>query len=150
MLSPELRAFIGTTRTGNYVPTNDTPPDGSFTYQSGISVQASHASSELNTLLNCIASKVPAGVGQISSISDSHIVSGSKTWQDCWEGECSHTSGSCHYGNGNGVIGKSYAVDFGDENNAQDLMGAASVCGAGYINNEGNHIHVSAAACLNN
>ncbi len=136
---------------GTYMPSSDVPPDSAFSYQPGISAQSSHTSPELQMLLNCMLSQIPGNVGEISSISDSNIVSGNKTWQQCWDGQCEHTDGSCHYGNGYGVVGQSYAVDFGDETNSSDLVGAAYACGAGYAGiHNGNHVHVSAAACKGN
>ena len=136
---------------GIYYPTSNVAPDNQFTYNSGIAGQRAHASSELNALLNCMAGKLRANVGIISSISDSAILSGKKTFAQCWGGGCAHTAGSCHYGNGTGVIGKSYAVDFGDENNVSDIKGAAYACGAGFAGvHNGNHVHVSAAACRGN
>lgn len=125
----------------------DPKADNKFSYQDGISAQAGHAAPALNSLLTCMSARVPANVGVISSISDSRIASGAKTFAQCNQGGCAHTQGSCHYG-GNQCIGKSYAVDFGDENNATILMKAANACGANYVKNEGDHIHVSVgAAC---
>lgn len=121
--------------------------DGSFTYQSGIEAQKQHMSPKLAALLSCMATKVPAGVGQISSISDSKIVSGAKIFAQCAQGQCAHAAGSCHYG-GKTCVGSSYGVDFGDEQNISRLSAAARACGANYVGNEGNHLHVSVgAAC---
>jgi len=154
LLTPDRIQSIGTVLPGGtYSPSHDTPNDTSFTYQSGIEAQRGDTSSELQMLHNCILSQVPGDVGVISSISDSNIVNGTKTWQECWDGDeqCWHTKNSCHYGNGYGMIGKSYAVDFGDENNSSDLIGAAYACGAGYAGiHNGNHVHVSAEACRGN
>lgn len=136
----------------NTTPTSPSTPvdpkaDNSFDYQSGISAQAGHAAPALKSLLSCMAARVPANVGQISSISDSRIASGAKTFAQCNQGGCAHTQGSCHYG-GNKCTGTSYAADFGDENNATVLMQAARACGANYVKNEGDHVHVSiGAAC---
>ena len=86
----------------------------------------------------------------LASISD-RIVDGTKTFQQCWDSGCAHVAHSCHYGNGYGVVGKSYAVDFGDEYHSKDLIGAAYACGAGFAGvHNGNHVHVSAAACAGN
>ncbi len=133
---------------GIYYPTAGGVPDGQLSYQPGISAQRAHASAELNTLLNCMASKLPSNVGVVSSISDSRIVNGTKTFAQCWGGGCAHTAGSCHYGNGFGVVGRSYAADFGDENNADDIKGAAYACGAkaAAVHN-GNHVHVTSRGC---
>jgi Type IV secretion system pilin len=140
---------IGTVSPGGiYYPTSNVSADNSLSYQSGIAAQRPHASAALESLLRCMGGRLPGNVGQISSISDSRIVNGSKTFAQCWEGGCAHTAGSCHYGNGYGVIGKSYAADFGDENNASDIIGAAYTCGAkaAAVHN-GNHVHVTAQGC---
>lgn len=123
---------------------SDPTADGHFDYQSGISAQAGTASNALNLLLGCMAGKVPGNVGQISSISDSLIVSGSKTFAECATGGCQHAAHSCHYG-GQFCIGKSYAVDFGDEWNYTVLSSAAKSCtnNQAYVGYEGNHVHVS-------
>lgn len=126
--------------TGGNVPGGAVP--GSFTYDPGIKAQVGQASGGLTTLLSCMAGKLPAGVGRISSISDSAIISGSKTFAQCEASGCSHMAGSCHYG-GSKCTGRSFAVDFGDEQNASALRAAASSCGANYIGYEGTHLHVS-------
>lgn len=119
--------------------------DGHFTYQAGIQAQKSAASPKLNALLTCMASRVPRGVGQISSISDNQIQTGKKSFQQCAASGCAHAAHSCHYG-GKTCIGSSYAVDFGDEQNTATLTAAARACGATYVGNEGNHLHVSVGA----
>lgn len=123
----------------------DPKADGKFSYQGGISAQAGHAAPVLNSLLSCMAARVPANVGQISSISDSRIANGDKTFAQCNQGGCAHSAGSCHYG-GNQCTGKSYAVDFGDEVNKVVLMKAARACGANFVKDEGDHVHVSVGA----
>ena len=55
---------------------------------------------------------------------------------------CSHTVNSCHYGGTSGSDG-ALAVDFGNEKNADKIMAAAQQCGAKYVANEGDHIHIS-------
>lgn len=115
---------------------------GRFTYDSGIEAQTVTASSELQSLLSCMVARVPAGVGRISSISDSQITSGQNTFVQCAAGRCQHAANSCHYG-GRSCVGSSYAVDFGDQQNTQVLSAAATACGANYVGNEGNHLHVS-------
>jgi hypothetical protein len=126
-------------------------------YDSGVENQKTDASSDLINLLNCMRPKLNAGVGRISSISDSNYIG---RVNECYTGRgtntcktkspsCVHTCSSCHYGSGLNT-NKSYAVDFGDEQNATALKKAAQECGAGYILNEGNHLHVSAAVCPGN
>lgn len=129
---------------GSYTPTTDPDPnaDGEFTYQSGIRDQAAHGSPRLRQLMSCMAARVPANVGEVSSISDSQIVSGQKTFAQCRAGGCAHSANSCHYG-GRCNVQTSYAVDFGDQQNANVLRAAAAACGADYIGFEGSHLHVS-------
>lgn len=115
---------------------------GSFTYDPGIKAQVSSASGPLTSMLNCMAGKLPKGVGRISSISDSAIQSGSKTFAQCAASGCAHGADSCHYG-GRNCVGRSYAVDFGDEQNATVLKNTAFACGADRAGFEGDHLHVS-------
>lgn len=115
---------------------------GRFSFDSGIEAQVPTESAPLQALLSCMVAKVPAGVGRISSISDSLITSGQKTFAACAAGGCQHLANSCHYG-GRSCIGSSYAVDFGDEQNTSVLSNAARACGANYVGPEGNHLHVS-------
>ena len=118
--------------------------DGGFSYNSGISAQRAHASGALSSMMNCMAQLVPGNVGRVSSISDSRIVNGSQTFQSCVKGGCAHTTNSRHYG-GATCTGKSYAVDFGDEEHEEELCTAAYQCGKVYscsIHN-GNHVHLS-------
>ena len=126
---------------------------GKFTFDPGIDAQVITESGALNSLLSCMVAKVPAGVGRISSISDSVIANGSKTFAQCAAGGtaagCAHEVKSCHYG-GRSCIGSSYAVDFGDQQNKQALSAAAMACNSGaFINDEGGHIHISVGMLSN-
>ena len=111
-------------------------------YTAESQAQTGDVSSALGNLLVCMEQKMPAGVGLVTSISDSQITSGEHTWEQCAAGQCQHAANSCHYG-GRSCVGKSYAVDFGDEENAGSIITAAQSCGATSVINEGNHIHVS-------
>lgn len=120
----------------------------SATYDPGIEKQLPTASPALASLIGCIKSRVPSSVGRISSISDNVIMSGKADFKQCAEqghALCSHTVNSCHYGGTGKCNGKSYAVDFGDEQNAGLLIDAARACGATALN-EGDHVHVSVGA----
>ena len=126
-----------------------TPPpsstaDGGFTYNSGISAQRPHAAPSLSAMMNCMAQRVPGDVGRVSSISDSRIVNGSETFESCVGGGCAHTTNSRHYG-GASCTGKSYAVDFGDEENVDVLCAAANACGVvdSCAVHNSNHVHLS-------
>lgn len=141
ILHPGTSANTGTTATGQS-GTGGTVPDGVFDYDDGIKPQMASASGPLNSLLTCMAGRLPKGVGKISSISDSDIQSGKKTFAQCAASGCQHTKHSCHYG-GNSCVGSSYAVDFGDEQNATVLKNTALACGATWTGFEGNHIHIS-------
>jgi len=115
--------------------------DGSFTYQANIEAQKQDLSEPMAAVLRCMVTKVPRGVGNISSISDNQITTGTKTFAQCAGGGCAHSANSCHYG-GRTCVGKSFAVDFGDEQNKTALSAAARSCGAKVLD-EGNHVHVS-------
>ena len=136
-------------------PTTISPPGlgvvppgggGAFTYDPGIQAQVGDESSALSTLLTCMAGKVSPGIGRISSISDSLITSGQKTFAQCAaQHVCAHSANSCHYGGTGATNGKSYAVDFGDDQNMTALTSAATACGANTLN-EGTHLHASVGA----
>lgn len=123
----------------------DPGADGVFDFQPGISAQMGHASPALAALLSCMAARVPANVGEISSISDSLIVNGSQTFHTCAAtGMCAHARNSYHYG-GAVCTGQSYAVDFGDEHNVSILCTAARGCNTSVRDcsvHNGNHVHI--------
>ncbi|MDQ1283824.1 MAG: hypothetical protein QG620_172 [Patescibacteria group bacterium] len=113
-------------------------PDG-YTYDPGIEQQKSDASNELNQMLSCMQDKLPTEAKRISSISDSAGMARCTTnWQ---RPPCAHAKTSCHYG-GTTCAGKSYAVDFANEQYSSQISAAAGQCN-GRVNPEGNHIHVS-------
>lgn len=126
-----------------------------WTFDPGISNQVSDASTELMGLLDCMRSNLPAGIGRISSISDSKYVGNldpCDSYVTCPTEQCVHSCASCHYGGGTGV-GKSYAVDLGDEENKTAIYSAINSC-ITYIGNindhvvdEGDHIHISVKEC---
>jgi|GEM_PF-1052793 len=138
----EVTGGTETTGTGAF-------PDGEFTYDDGIRAQVRHASGPLSTLLTCMANRLPANVGKISGISDSSIVNGTATFAQCaangTAAGCHHSARSCHFG-GRTCVGSSYAVDFGDQQNRRAIEAAANQCGADYVDDEGDHIHVSVGA----
>ena len=123
-----------------------------WSFDSGISSQLGQTDPALRTLLGCMRKQLPRNVGRISSISDSDVVYPA-TMDRCITNyskpECDHTKNSCHYGCGTNT-NWSCAVDFGDEENATAIKEAANYCGAGFVLDEGNHIHVSTASCPNN
>ena len=122
--------------------------DGQVRFQTAsIQNQFQHASAPLASLLNCMARTMPAGVGQISSISDSSIVNRTKSWATCRAGGCQHSANSRHYG-GRGQCGdRSYAADIGDEPNVRIICAAANACGlpsGGECSiHNGDHVHLS-------
>jgi len=135
---------VSGTGTGSGIVTGSST--GKFTFDPGIDAQVATASGPLAELISCMANDVSAGVGRISSISDSVIISGAHDFKYCAnQGGCSHTVNSCHYGGSGKCNGSSYAVDFGDEQNTAALTAAAQKCG-GVVLNEGNHLHVSVGA----
>jgi hypothetical protein len=131
----------------------DSEVGASWSFDSGIEKQTGDASDSLNGLLSCMKQKLPAGVGRISSISDSNYIG---TPSSCYSSgsicknlnpPCVHSCTSCHYGR-NKSDNKSYAVDFGDEENKTAIITAVTECG-GKTLDEGNHVHVSTSDCLN-
>ncbi len=131
-----------TAPTAPTTPAPATPVDNNFDYDPGIQAQWSDASPALQDLLNCMSSQVSGNIGRISSISDSRIAQGTCSFTS-WTPSCSHAQNSCHYG-GQNCSGKSYAVDFGDEQNYQTLKTTALNCQPGaYVLLEGNHTHIS-------
>jgi len=121
------------------------PPDGLFDYSGGIAEQRAHASPTLDRLLTCMVTKLPGNMGHITSISDSRIMSGVKTFEQCaaqGQPECAHVVNSCHYG-GRTCVGESYAVDFGYIDQAPVIIAVARSCGAVASIHNGNHVHAS-------
>lgn len=132
------------------------PPSDTWLWQATIKDQLFDASLELTNLISCIRKNVPGDVGIISSIGDSKHVGKLAECNKagcCKDGKecavCAHECMSCHYGGGTST-NKSYAVDFGDETNAAVLIAAGYKCGAKYIENEGDHVHMSVAPCPKN
>lgn len=120
-------------------------------FDTGIKNQIPDASPELVTLLNCMRSNLPANVGRISSISDNNYIGNLSACNKvpCPAG-CAHSCTSCHYGGGTN-IGKSYAVDIGDEENKTAIVNAINKCDTGaFVLDEGNHLHISVQACPKN
>jgi hypothetical protein len=140
----------GACGTGPAIIYNGTFNTTGWSFDPGIINQAGDASQNLGQLLNCMRSRLPAGVGTISSISDSNYIG---KLAQCNKADCGsvipcvHSCSSCHYGGGDSS-NKSYAVDFGDEKNKNAIQIAAYACDPNaYVLDEGNHIHVSASAC---
>jgi hypothetical protein len=123
--------------------------------QLGIASQCGDVSPTLSGLLACLAGKLPTAT--LSSISDS---AGYATCKYTWNRPpCAHGSvsagcipggacHSCHYG-GKTCTDGSYAADISTSNlSGSAITAAAAACGAHYIKNEGNHIHISVgSAC---
>jgi len=135
--------------------------------------QIADATTALTNFLNCFYEKAPENIGKISSITDIDI------YKDRGQGlcdplickgetcsidnlcggskkACDHGCNSCHYG-GTCDSTKSYAVDFGDEENACQIADIAYQCGGvnkiygpqscgGKVEVDGhhsNHVHIS-------
>lgn len=125
---------------------------GKFTFQSGVAAEQGAESGALSSLLSCMATKVPAGVGNISALTDKYSGTNATLIAHCaavghkGDSQCAHAANSCHYG-GRSCVGSAYAVDFGDEQNADALRSAARSCDPGARwNYEGNHVHISVGA----
>lgn len=143
---------------GPYAPIVPPGPPGAcygLATQPGIDAQCKDVSATLSGLLACLAKNLPSLI--INSISDSAGYAFCKyTWN---KPPCAHGSvktgcipggicTSCHYG-GKTCTDGSYAVDISTRNlSASQISSAAASCGAHYVLNEGNHVHVSVgAAC---
>jgi hypothetical protein len=140
-------------------PTGPPPAPGTGTGCGGYSTngissgQCNDAAQPLSDILNCMYGKYPNT--QITSISDD---AGFDTCKNNWnDPACAHAQNSCHYGGGasqtSSECQKSLAADFSIRNGSgqidlskqQAVSSAASSCG-GRVNNENNHVHVSAQA----
>ena len=120
---------------------------GGGKFDPNIFLQSGDASPELAQLLNCMRTKLTSGVGRISSISDSKFIGNLGVCNTTKCKGCAHKCYSCHYGGGVST-NKSYAVDFGDEENMTALIAAAKACSPdAYTLDEDNHLHVSVSKC---
>lgn len=125
-------------------------------FQTGIQKQIPDMSEELAMFLNCMRDKLPDGIGEISSISDSNYIgklhlcntySCPISQPPLVAKPCVHSCSSCHYGGGLNT-NKSYAVDFGDEGNYEKYKKAALECDSGaYVLLEDTHVHASVSKC---
>lgn len=117
-------------------------------------------SAELQTFLNCIASRtgqsLPAEGGSNSFYGSLYTYDHSYPLCNYTRGQrtcssCSHAVRSCHYGGASGSDG-ALAADFGNQANVDSFRSAAIACGttASHILNEGNHIHISVSSCSGN
>lgn len=118
---------------------------GGLSTQSGIDKQCGDASSELNTLLNCIQGELGSKV-TVSSVSDGNggltCYEDHPTWSQCRANVqsscCYHSKGSLHYASGG-----SKAADFvGNGASNSEISSAIQTC-RGSALNEGNHVHGS-------
>jgi len=132
-----------------------------WTFNPGIIDQIGDASASLTNMLTCMCGKLRdqnLGKSLITSISDSKYVGNLKVCNSpsTYPGQCpasggvccAHGQGACHYG-GTRNDNKSYAVDIGMANSGA-VKAAASACGAGYVLDEGNHIHSQTGDCTPN
>jgi len=116
-------------------------PSGDWRFQGNLSdtknKQIADATPALTNFLNCFYQKAPSDIGYISAITDKDIYNGtcdpkicktSSCTDECGEDKaCDHGCRSCHYG-GTCPSTKSYAVDFGDEENVCVIATAAKQC----------------------
>jgi len=121
-----------------------------YDFQADIANQIGTASEPLQELLSCMGTALPAGVGQISSISHKTIASGDNSFETCTTtGTCEHSAGSCHFGGSTAsqCFGSSYAVDFGDGENKDSIVSAATSCADSSPQDlfifHASHVHVS-------
>ena len=128
--------------------------DGTVRFQTvEVRNQFSAASVPLANMLNCMARTMPAGVGQISAITEKAIANGARTMAYCrasGKPACEHVARSLHYGFDGRCGDRSFAVDFGDENNENTICKAANTCGTpSRCVNEGDHVHLSIPVVCN-
>jgi hypothetical protein len=129
-----------------------------WNFSSGIVNQIGDVSASLSKLLTCMCGRLKdKGISKslITSISDSNHIGDLGTCRNpsTYPGQCSvsgskccwHSQGSCHYG-GTNTNNKSYAADLGMANASAEKQ-AALACGAGYVLDEGNHIHIQTSDC---
>lgn len=113
------------------------------------------ASQDLSDVLKCMVDKLGSKKMQISSISDDS--GGKSIFTQCRDNyskpPCEHGQNSCHYG-GSSKKDKSCAADISGSYmgksgaaSASEVKSAASSCGAGYVLNEGDHVHLSVSGC---
>ncbi|MBN2853947.1 hypothetical protein JXK06_00190 [Patescibacteria group bacterium] len=151
-VNPELtvlKPIIINSDTGSAAFSSTIVTDG-WEWDPGIINQIGDASPELSNFINCMRNNLPNNIGRISSISDNNFI-GKLTLCESNCSGCVHSCGSCHYGGGLGT-NKSYAIDFGDEENKTTLVKAANICGVynsgpGFILDEGDHLHMSVPTC---
>lgn len=146
-------AVGGGSTTTPSTPLGPTPTSGSgsgcsgIPTQSGIDKQCGDASQALSDALKCMADKVGANKMQLSSISDS---AGFDRCQNHFSDQaCNHAQNSCHYG-GSNKNSKSCAADISTKGSSapkEDIKSAARGCGVPFVNDEGNHVHISVKGC---
>ncbi len=126
-----------------------------FSFDSGVSAQVPAASGALTSFLNCMAGNLSAAghaaksIGRISAITDSISITDTAKIKQCAVSGCKHTANSCHYGGTGSCSGTSYAVDFGDEQNADALRAAGRACNSSAhwnpseVSGSNAHVHIS-------
>ncbi|MGB2791117.1 MAG: pilin [Candidatus Moraniibacteriota bacterium] len=152
-----LNGAIGTS--GSNSSSGETPIAGSGSGCSGAETQSGahceDASQAVSDALKCIVDKLGSKKIQISSISEDS--GGKSLFTQCRDSysqpPCEHTTNSCHYG-GKAKASKSCAADISNSytSNAgaaskEEIKVAARSCGIPFINDEGNHVHISVSGC---
>ena len=113
------------------------------------------AAQAVSDMLKCMVDKLGSKKMQISSISEDS--GGSSLFTRCRDNyskpPCEHTANSCHYG-GSGKASKSCAADISNSYTSNsgaaskdEIKAAARSCGAPFVNDEGNHVHISVSGC---
>ncbi len=121
---------------------------------------------ELNTLMNCIRSKMGGNpnLGSVNTFDHDFPDCNLTRGQTVCSLVCSHAINSCHYGGAKGTTG-ALAVDYGNEGIGDAIIHAANVCGATGFHArcenaagdfkacndpQATHVHVSAPTCDRN
>ena len=113
------------------------------------------ASQTISDTLKCMVDKLGSKKMQISSISEDS--GGKSLFTQCRDNyskpPCEHTANSCHYG-GSGKASKSCAADISSSYTSNsgaaskdEIKAAARSCGVPFVNDEGNHVHISVTGC---
>lgn len=104
----------------------------------------------LTELLTCIRTHPAVGGGSLGSVFTyelkNEICNYTRGVAIAGCGVCAHSVNSCHYGGKTGTQGAE-AADLGNEALAPAIERAARSCGAGFVLNEGDHVHISTATC---
>lgn len=147
----------GTSGSGASPGTPPSPGSGSGCggAQTQSQVHCGDASQALSDALKCMVDKLGTKKMQLSSVSDDS--GGKSVFAQCRDNYskplCEHAANSCHYG-GKAKAEKSCAADISNSYTSNagaaskgEIKAAARACAVPFINDEGNHVHISVSGC---